>query len=108
MSRQRRKTLHRYQAHMGNAWPHNSRRSPDCIAASRARRLPHPADSPDIAPSDFSAFGYLKEKLTEFDCLGHDALKDTITQILDVIAKEMLLSVFTRLIKRQKWVISSL
>jgi histone-lysine N-methyltransferase SETMAR len=90
---------------MDNARPHNSRRSQDCIASSRARRLPHPAYSPDLAPSDFFAFGYLKEKLMEFDCVSRDALKDAITQIFDAIDKEVPLSMFTSWIKRLKWVI---
>jgi hypothetical protein len=30
--------------------------------ARKAKRLPHPIYSPDIAPSDFFIFEYLKEK----------------------------------------------
>jgi hypothetical protein len=50
-------------------------------------------------------FGYLKEGLTKFDCVGRDALKDAIIQIFDAINNEMLRSVFTSWIKRFKWVI---
>jgi hypothetical protein len=32
------------------------------LEATKAKRLSHPAYSPDIAPSDFFIFGYLKEK----------------------------------------------
>jgi hypothetical protein len=31
-----------------------------CIEASKAKRLLHPADSPDLASSDFFLFGHLK------------------------------------------------
>jgi hypothetical protein len=49
--------------HMENAGPHNSRLSQWCVRAFKAERLSHPASSPNIAPSDFSRFGHIKEKV---------------------------------------------
>jgi hypothetical protein len=45
---------------MDNARPHNSARTQSCIDGSRAERLPHPADSPDLASSDFFLFECIK------------------------------------------------
>jgi hypothetical protein len=67
--------------------------------------LPHPPDSPDLAPSDFFLFGYLKAKLLDFQPDTRDALKTAITEAVNGIGKEILLSVFETGIKRAKWVI---
>jgi hypothetical protein len=64
----RRKRLNLFFIHLDNARPHNSNKSEKCIQPSKAKRLPHPVSSPDLAPSDFFLFGYLKDKLTAFDC----------------------------------------
>jgi hypothetical protein len=45
---------------MDNASPHNSGRTQRYIETSRAERLPHPANSPTLAPSDFFLFGYIQ------------------------------------------------
>jgi hypothetical protein len=39
-----------------------SRLSQEWIQASKAERLPHPANSPDPAPSDFFLFEYFKKQ----------------------------------------------
>jgi hypothetical protein len=67
--------------------------------------LQHPADSPDRAPSDFFLFGYLKEKLIDFDCRSQEDLKSAITSIFTEIDKETLVAVFLSWIERLKWVI---
>jgi hypothetical protein len=41
--------------HLDNAHPHNSKKSNECITEFCTRRVPHPAYSPDRAPSDFFA-----------------------------------------------------
>jgi transposase len=104
-SHSRRKTLKNFFLHMDNATPHNSKQSQECIQASRAQRLPHPAYSPDLAPSDFFLFGYLKEKLTDFPCATREQLKIAIIEIFSGIDREILLSVFHSWMKRLKWVI---
>jgi hypothetical protein len=67
--------------------------------------LPHPAYSPDLAPSDFFLFGYIKEKLTDCNCSTREELIGAIIQIFNEIGQEVLLSVFTSWLKRLKWVI---
>ncbi len=46
-----------------NARPHTARLTMDTISELRWELLPHPAYSPDPAPSDFHLFGKLKEPL---------------------------------------------
>jgi hypothetical protein len=67
-SNNRRKALEVFFIHADNARPDNSKQSRECIQASKAKCLPHPVDRPDLAPSDFFLFGYLKEKLAAFHC----------------------------------------
>jgi hypothetical protein len=100
-----RKMLKGFMVHLDNPSPHNSRRSQECLGANRATRLQHPAYSPDLAPSDFFLFGYLKEKLTSFDCGSRDDLKSAITSIFSEIDKETLIAVFLSWMKRLRWVI---
>jgi hypothetical protein len=90
---------------MDNARPHNSGRAQECIRASKAERLPHPAYSPDLAPSDFVLFGYLKEQLTDYDCTTRDELKQAIIEIFNGIADDVLVSVFASWMTRLRWVI---
>lgn len=46
-----------------NARPHTARQTIDTIADLRWELLPHPAYSPDLAPSDYHLFGELKDPL---------------------------------------------
>jgi histone-lysine N-methyltransferase SETMAR len=91
--------------HLDNASPHNSRRSQECLETHRARRLQHPPHSPDLAPSAFFLFEYLKDKLTDFDSRNREDLKSAITSIFNEIDKESLVAVFLSWIERFKWVI---
>jgi hypothetical protein len=63
MTSRRRKTLKRFKVQLDNVSSHHSRSSRECLEHFRALRMPHPAYSPDSAPSDFFLFGYLKSKL---------------------------------------------
>jgi hypothetical protein len=102
-SNSRRKTLKFFFIHLDNARPHNSKQSQECIQASKAKRLPHPVSSPDLAPSDFFIFGYLKEKLTAFHCTTRDELKSAIITIFNEIDTETLLAVFNSWLERLEW-----
>jgi hypothetical protein len=79
---------------MANAPPHNSGRAQKCAEASRAERLPHPADIPDVTPNDFFLFGYIKGKLSVYICESREDLVNAITEIFTGVDPEMLLSVF--------------
>jgi hypothetical protein len=61
---------------------------------SKDERLPHPAYSPDFAPSDFFRFGYLKGKMCDSHCESREDLLNTITDIFSQIHKAILISIF--------------
>ncbi|GFN88372.1 histone-lysine N-methyltransferase SETMAR [Plakobranchus ocellatus] len=46
-----------------NATPHTAKRTKKWLARYRWDIIPHPAHSPDLAPSDFHLFGPLKRQL---------------------------------------------
>jgi hypothetical protein len=59
----RRETLKGILSHLDRAPAHNSQRSLEVVEKTLAHRVPHPADSLGLAPSDFFPFGMLKELL---------------------------------------------
>jgi hypothetical protein len=67
--------------------------------------VPHPAYSPDLAPSDFFLFGTLKTELQNYEIHNREHLILAIRAIFDEIPKETLNSVYASWIKRLKWVI---
>lgn len=85
--------------HIDNARPHLVQNKFDELGISR---LPHPPYSPDLAPSDFFLFGYLKNKL-----MGHhfDSEADLLSKsekILKKISRFTLEKVFEEWIERLK------
>lgn len=58
------------------------------------KRAPHPPYSPDIAPSDFFLFRYIKSKLNgqHFDSVK--SLLEEVQEILSEISKDTLKKVF--------------
>jgi histone-lysine N-methyltransferase SETMAR len=101
-SRTRRQTLKRWLIHMDNARPHNSGQTQKCIEASRAEPLSHPVYSPDLAPTDFFLFRYIKGKLSDYNCENREDLLNGITAILTGVDEEVPLSVFDSCTKRLK------
>jgi hypothetical protein len=83
-----------------NARPHNSRSALEYIRVSKAERLPHLADSPDLTPSDFLLFGYIKGTMSDYHCESCEDLLNTITAIFSQTNKAMVISVFESWIKR--------
>jgi histone-lysine N-methyltransferase SETMAR len=65
-------------------------------------RLPHPPYSPDLAPSDFFLFGYLKKALEGFNFVNDNDLMEETKKILFGIEKEILRNVFDEWVKRLK------
>ena len=94
-----------YIIHIDNARPHNSHKATESIVKCGFKRAPHPPYSPDLSPSDFYLFGYIKNQLEgeAFDEPDHLYLK--IQEILCSIPKETLIAVFDEWIRRCEWVI---
>ena len=53
---------HKHQRH-DNATPQTAKRTKEWVERYRWEIVPHPAHSPDLAPSDFHLFGPLKRHL---------------------------------------------
>lgn len=83
--------------HLDNARPHLVE---DKLKEMGIIRLPHPPSSPDLAPSDFFLFGYLKEKLEGKNFVNEEDLKKETISIMKNIEKETLKKVFNEWIKR--------
>jgi hypothetical protein len=64
------------------------------------RRAPHPPYSPDLAPSDFYLFGYIKQLLLRCEFTDRDSLLQGFRDILGGIEKATLEGVFCNWMKR--------
>jgi hypothetical protein len=77
-----------------NARPHTAKMSMDYIGLNRMKQAPHPPYSPDLAPSDFALFGYVKGKLMGYRAETPSELLVRIRVILAEIPRETLSTVF--------------
>ena len=93
--------------HMDNAKPHLSIKSREKISSLGLSLLKHPPYSPDLAPSDFWLFGFLKEKLKGSSFETREELVCSISKILTQIPKQVIFSVFINWINRLKYVIKN-
>jgi hypothetical protein len=90
--------------HSDNARPHSAKMSRDHIGLNRMNThfIPH---SPNLAPSDFFLFGYVKGKLMGYRVETPSELLVRIRVILAEIPREILNAVFLEWMERlQKWV----
>jgi hypothetical protein len=60
----------------------------------------HPTDSPDLTPSDFYLFGYVKQLLSGCQFADQDSLLQAVSDILVGTAKVTLESVFHNWMER--------
>jgi hypothetical protein len=74
--------------------------SRDYIGLNQMKQAPHPPDSPDLAPSDFFPFGYVKGKLMAYRAETPSELLVRIRVNLAEIARETLSAVFLEWIER--------
>lgn len=93
--------------HFDNARPHTAEKVRQYMKCNKMKRAPHPPYSPDIAPSDFYLFGYIKEKLKGCTFNSAEQLLDAIIQISEDISKETLKKVFLHWEKRLQKVIDT-
>jgi hypothetical protein len=72
----------------------------DYIGLNRMKQALDPPSSPDLAPSDFFLFGYLKGKLMGYRAETPSELLVRIRVILAEIAREILNAVFLERMER--------
>ena len=93
--------------HLDNAPVHRSRATTTTAQKIGFCMLRHPPYSPDIAPSDFFLFGYIKEKLKNCHYGSTDRLMTAIYNIIDGIPPELIANVMRNWISRLHMVIES-
>jgi transposase len=86
--------------HADNASPHVSTRVKQYMEEHGPRTAPYPPYSPDLAPSDFFLFGYIKRALQGSEFQSVEELLAAVAGILNAIATETLISTFHKWIKR--------
>jgi hypothetical protein len=96
---------HEVWLHYDNASPHNAASSAEKLTEYGFTRMPHPPVSPDLAPSDFSLFGQLKEKLKGFTAETADDVVQHVIVKLDEISRADRLAIFKHWIVRLQKVI---
>jgi hypothetical protein len=64
------------------------------------QRAPHPAYSPNLAPSDFYLFGYVKQLLSECQFADQDSLLQAVSDILVGIKKVTMERIFHNWMER--------
>jgi transposase len=101
----RRKTFRGIMLHLANAGPHNSGKSEAALIATKARRIPAPAYSPDSSPSDFFLFGILKERISGISYSSPDELISAISELIGSLPKDQLVSVYKNWMERLNWVV---
>ena len=80
--------------HFDNTRPHVSKKVVEYMESHGMDRAPQPPYSPDIAPSDFYLFGYIKGLLAGRTFQSADELLSAVTEILNEISEKTLLRVF--------------
>jgi hypothetical protein len=85
---------------MVNAPIHHSQMTRAKLSQMPVYLAPHPQDSPDLPPSDFFLFEYLKEKMIGREFESADALLDWFRQEFEGIRPDVLERVFESWITR--------
>jgi hypothetical protein len=87
---------------MASSPTHNSRSLIECLAATKARRVPHPAESLDPSPDDLFSFGHLKGKVGGISVETQEELIPVIRRNVASITKDQLMTVDMNWMKRLK------
>jgi transposase len=87
-----------------NASAHTTQKSRTFCEENGLRPAPNPLYSPDLAPSDFFLFGYVKERLKGTVFPSYEELLDAIGEVVTGIESETLTAVFEHWMERLEWV----
>jgi histone-lysine N-methyltransferase SETMAR len=68
--------------HPDNARPHTAKLSTQYFSENRMKSAPHPPYSPDLAPSEFCLFGYVKKCLADLSFEDADQLLAAVESVL--------------------------
>jgi histone-lysine N-methyltransferase SETMAR len=95
------------KVHWDNASPHRAADTKELVEKSKLQLIPQPPYSPDLSPSDFFLFGYVKNQLKGKKSKNPEALLSEIKKIMTGITKERRIRVFQDWIWRLEAVIAS-
>jgi histone-lysine N-methyltransferase SETMAR len=82
--------------HADNARPYTAKLSTQYFNKNRMKSAPHPPYSPDLVPSDFYLFGYVKRCLAGLSFEDADQLLAAVEDVLEGIEKMTLKSSLSR------------
>jgi histone-lysine N-methyltransferase SETMAR len=97
----------RLHLHLDNCQVHFSRVTEQFIAENHLARVPQPAYSPDLAPSDFWFFRRLKNSLAGRMFDGPEELLEGITSFVEEVQPSELHVVFSHWVERVRWVLEN-
>jgi hypothetical protein len=80
--------------HADNTGRHIAKKVLDFLEQNGMKNAPHPLCWPDLAPSDFYLFGYVKQLLAGQEFPDRGAILDAVQDIMRVIGKVTLDQVF--------------
>jgi histone-lysine N-methyltransferase SETMAR len=86
--------------HSDNATSQTAGEALGFLKSHRVKTAPHPAFSPDLAPSDFYLFGKIKTALMGFEFESEQELLDGVLGIVNTISREELECVFEEWLSR--------
>jgi histone-lysine N-methyltransferase SETMAR len=86
--------------HADTGGPHTAKMTLQFMEQNSMQRAPHPAYSPDLAPSDFYLFGSIQQLLSGCQFSDQDSLLQAVSDILVGIEKVTLESVFHNWMER--------
>jgi histone-lysine N-methyltransferase SETMAR len=86
--------------HADNACPHTARLATQYFNENRMEAVPHPPYSPDLAPSGFYLFGYVKRCLPGLSFEDTDQLLAAVEGILEGIEKVTFQAIFLKWMDR--------
>jgi histone-lysine N-methyltransferase SETMAR len=92
--------LKSYSLHWDNARPHQSIFTTDEVNKRFKMLLPHPAYSPELAPSDFFLNGYLKYLLMEKKIENKNHLFEELEKAFKSITRETKMNVFNAWLRK--------
>jgi transposase len=93
--------------HWDNASSHTAKTVKVAVDKTRMKILPQPPYSPDLAPSDFFLFGYVKNQLKGKKSANTEELYENVKEIIEGITPDTRLRVMRDWIWRLESVISS-
>jgi histone-lysine N-methyltransferase SETMAR len=97
----------RLHLHLDHCRVHFSRVTEQFIAENHISRVPQPAYSPDLAPSDFWLFGHLKNSRAARMFDDPEELLNAITSVLEKAQPSELHVVLSHWVERVRWVLQT-